>query len=302
MVRVIRTYRPQVVINGWGGEHTGHGQHQASGILTPKAVAEAADPSAFPQQISEGLIPWKVTLEVRLASNVDPRANKPIALPAGAVPMPLLNVSPVWGESYIEMGIDGRAAHRSQGTPALFSSNVFRRPVYMVAENEKGPAGAFDIELLNEPITTLSERFAQLQAQLGPVLTSVTQQLAAAEKSALNLDRLAAAKCLAEAGMEIAGLAQKIRQGGGAETAAARWEIERLRQQVDRALADDIAVPLVTQSDRHELVAGEKFSVDVAIAGKPAVPVKWTVDKSSFVLPSGWEAAPRTHQGIGQAE
>ncbi len=61
MVRVIRTYRPQVVINGWGGVHTGHGQHQATGILTPKAVAEAADPNAFPQQIAEGLSPWKVT-------------------------------------------------------------------------------------------------------------------------------------------------------------------------------------------------------------------------------------------------
>ena len=72
MVRVIRTYRPQVVINGWGGVHTGHGQHQATGILTPKAVVEAADPNAFPQQIAEGLSPWKVTLEVRLASNIDP--------------------------------------------------------------------------------------------------------------------------------------------------------------------------------------------------------------------------------------
>jgi len=36
MVRAIRTYRPQVVINGWGGVHSGHGQHQASGILTPQ--------------------------------------------------------------------------------------------------------------------------------------------------------------------------------------------------------------------------------------------------------------------------
>src|ERR1700685_4196158 len=30
MVRAIRTYRPQVVINGWGGVHSGHGQAQAS--------------------------------------------------------------------------------------------------------------------------------------------------------------------------------------------------------------------------------------------------------------------------------
>jgi LmbE family N-acetylglucosaminyl deacetylase len=55
MVRVIRTYRPNVVINGWGGVHFGHGQHQASGILTPEAVADAADPTKFPEQIAEGL-------------------------------------------------------------------------------------------------------------------------------------------------------------------------------------------------------------------------------------------------------
>ena len=40
MVRVIRTYRPEVVINGWGGTHNGHGQHQSSGLLTPQAVAD----------------------------------------------------------------------------------------------------------------------------------------------------------------------------------------------------------------------------------------------------------------------
>ena len=55
MVRVIRTFRPDVVINGWGGVHWGHGQHQASGIYTPEAVADAADPTKFPEQIAEGL-------------------------------------------------------------------------------------------------------------------------------------------------------------------------------------------------------------------------------------------------------
>ncbi|PYU54757.1 MAG: hypothetical protein DMG56_26370, partial [Acidobacteria bacterium] len=45
MVAVIRGFRPNLVINGWGGVHTGHGHHQAAGLLTPKAVALAADPS-----------------------------------------------------------------------------------------------------------------------------------------------------------------------------------------------------------------------------------------------------------------
>ena len=67
MVRVIRTFRPQIVINGWGGVHGGHGQHQASGILTPQAVAQAADPKAFPDQIAEGLPAWRAPLVLQFA-------------------------------------------------------------------------------------------------------------------------------------------------------------------------------------------------------------------------------------------
>jgi len=33
MVRVLRTFRPEVVINQWGGVHSGHGHHQATGII-----------------------------------------------------------------------------------------------------------------------------------------------------------------------------------------------------------------------------------------------------------------------------
>ena len=40
MVRVIRTFRPDVLIARFSGtERDGHGHHQASGILTPKAYA-----------------------------------------------------------------------------------------------------------------------------------------------------------------------------------------------------------------------------------------------------------------------
>ena len=138
MVRVIRTFRPQVVINGWGGVHGGHGHHQESGILTPQAIAAAADPKMFPEQIAEGLPAWKVTLDLRPAR--DPNI-------AGAVPLPINDVSPLWGKSYVDMGMEGHAQHRSQGTPSFFGNPFFRRPVSLVRENEKGdPAGSFDRE------------------------------------------------------------------------------------------------------------------------------------------------------------
>ncbi len=54
MVRVIRTFRPNVVISNFGNVHSGHGHHQASGLLTPKAVKAAADASMYPELEKEG--------------------------------------------------------------------------------------------------------------------------------------------------------------------------------------------------------------------------------------------------------
>lgn len=62
MVRVIRLNRPLVVVSRFHGtRRDGHGNHHAAGVLTPEAVAAAADPTRFPEQIArEGLRPWQV--------------------------------------------------------------------------------------------------------------------------------------------------------------------------------------------------------------------------------------------------
>ena len=68
------------------------------------------------------------------------------------------------------------------------------------------------------------------------------------------------------------------------------WELDRVKQRIDGALGYNMALPVDTQASRHELVAGETFTVDVNFLDKPAAPVKWNVDKSSLVLPEGWSA------------
>jgi LmbE family N-acetylglucosaminyl deacetylase len=287
MVRVIRTYRPDVVINGWGGVHSGHGHHQESGILTPQAVMAAADPKMFPEQIAEGLTPWKVTLEARVARGGN--ATNAVALPAD-------EVSPLWGKTYVEMGMEGHAQHRSQGTPAFFGNAFFRRPVFLVAENEKGEAGKFDAQLLTEPLTSLAARFPGAQAMMAPALNAADQELASATKSAQELDRAVAAKSLVAAAKEIAGLREQLAKQGG-DGAGALWEIDGVLRRINLALADDVAIPLDAQASRHELVAGETFSVDVSIAGTPAVPVTWTLNASSIVVPSGWSVTPEGVKG-----
>jgi LmbE family N-acetylglucosaminyl deacetylase len=60
MVRVIRTFRPDVLVARFSGtERDGHGHHQASSILTREAFRAAADPKRFPEQIEQGLQPWQ---------------------------------------------------------------------------------------------------------------------------------------------------------------------------------------------------------------------------------------------------
>ena len=60
MVRVIRTFRPDVLVARFSGtERDGHGHHQASSILAKEAFRAAADPKRFPEQIAAGLRPWQ---------------------------------------------------------------------------------------------------------------------------------------------------------------------------------------------------------------------------------------------------
>jgi len=326
MVRVIRTYRPQVVINGWGGTHNGHGQHQTSGLLTPQAVADAADPTKFPDQIREGLIAWKVPLELRPANagggpgapggaagrgaaggagrGGAPAAGGPGgagrggaggggrgAAPVPGVPLPTSDISPLWGISYVEMGAEGRSNHVSQGTPTVFGAGFGRRQSSLAIEKGDAAAGLFDPMLLHESITSLAASFPSLQSMMAPALASADQALASAASQSLALDRTAAAHSLAAAGKQISVLRDQIARQNGDDKAQALYELNRVQARIDRALEDVVSLAIAVNADRHELVAGENFIVDVNIPDKPAVPVKYMVESSAIQTPSGWSTS-----------
>src|SRR5215469_441763 len=59
VVRVIRTFRPDVVINRFSTQPGGtHGHHTASAVLSLEAFKLAGDPKAFPDQLKT-LAPWQ---------------------------------------------------------------------------------------------------------------------------------------------------------------------------------------------------------------------------------------------------
>lgn len=58
-VRAVRMYRPLVVSSVFvGGITDGHGHHQVAGEMAQKVFVDAGNPSIFPDQIAQGLLPW----------------------------------------------------------------------------------------------------------------------------------------------------------------------------------------------------------------------------------------------------
>ncbi|HUZ03738.1 MAG TPA: PIG-L family deacetylase, partial [Acidobacteriaceae bacterium] len=70
-VRVVRLTRPLVVMSVFAGNVSdGHGQHQVSGQMAQEVYKAAGDPTVFPDQIRDGLLPWsplKVYIRVPFA-------------------------------------------------------------------------------------------------------------------------------------------------------------------------------------------------------------------------------------------
>ena len=60
VVRVVRMTRPIVIASVFvGGRTDGHGNHQVAGQMAQEVFKAAGDPNMFPEQIKEGLHPWK---------------------------------------------------------------------------------------------------------------------------------------------------------------------------------------------------------------------------------------------------
>ena len=78
-VRHIRTIRPDVIAGFLCGGEGGGQHHQASAQLTLEAFRAAADPTKYPEQITEGLRPWQADARVlhrRQASAPQPTAPR----------------------------------------------------------------------------------------------------------------------------------------------------------------------------------------------------------------------------------
>jgi len=115
MVRVIRTFRPDVLVPRFSGtDRDGHGHHQASSILAREAFRAAADPNRFPDQIKEGLLPWQakklyIGNVCGFGASSCPGENYTVRLNTG-------EMNPALGMSYVQFSVNEGLRHQlSQG-------------------------------------------------------------------------------------------------------------------------------------------------------------------------------------------
>jgi LmbE family N-acetylglucosaminyl deacetylase len=276
MVRVIRILRPQIVVNGWGGMTTGHGNHQDSGYQTPKAVEAAANPSKYPDQIAEGLKPWRAEM---ILNPVRATAQDEKVDYTGSWLVPADEISPIWGLSYRDIALEGYLHHRSQGVTPFLNSPFLRRP-YGLKRTTGGPPSPSDFA---QPLTSLA-RVLPVPSQ--DSLAAADHDLDQARIAAEKLDWPDTVRSIAQAGKQIVSLEDRLKRSQDPSAANGLWELEQVRERINHALADATAIKIVSNADRSELVAGESFTVRAEVARRNNLPA--TFSKPDLILPSGW--------------
>jgi len=113
VVRIIREFRPDVIVTrfpvppGSGG----HGHHTASAILALEAFKLAGDPTAYPEQLAQGLTVWQPK---RILWNSFRQASGN-GLNGPVFQQDIAGNDPVTGESFSSIAARSRAMHKTQG-------------------------------------------------------------------------------------------------------------------------------------------------------------------------------------------
>ncbi len=269
MVRVIRSFRPNIVINGWGGVHSGHGHHQTSGLWTPKAVQLAADPNAYPGACEGRSCSWNMDGHPPILLDVDRGSDKP----QGYV-LPLDDISPLYAKTWRQIGLDAFVNHRSQGIAGFLNSPFLRRPIALKREDGK----PLDPQVLSR---TIAEEDC-------PEAKKVDTWLLAARRDTLSLNMQGAAENLAKAAGEQKHICSRAISigSGGLKIDNSEWDESLRLQHIEKALELAAGVDMSALSDRSELVTGESFNVNYEVRCRPEASCSF--GDPTLLLPKGW--------------
>jgi LmbE family N-acetylglucosaminyl deacetylase len=295
MVRVIRTFRPDVIISRFqGAPRDGHGHHQAAGILTREAFRAAADPKRFPEQIQEGLLPWQA--KKLYVDNVREGEDYTVKFDANTE-------SPLLGMTYQQFAMQGLKHQLSQGAGQwqFPSGPAWKRYklVDSVLPNTQDPEGHEHdfFDGIDTSISGLARRLGGEElrdTKLAPMFRQLQDKLEEAAIRA-NKDPKSAAKPLAES----LKLLEEI-EGEMASAGVRKYVMADIlshlprRQEIEHAinLAEGVTVEAKldgkTGPSAQLVVPGQTFNVAVDLHA----PAGTKVLNASIVAPDGWGIKP----------
>ncbi|MGZ4820896.1 MAG: PIG-L family deacetylase [Terriglobales bacterium] len=315
MVRVIRTFRPDVIVSRFDGSgRDGHGNHQAAGILSREAFHAAADANRFPEQIREGLQPWQA--KKLYIGNVRGEEGATLKLNTGTY-------DPILGMSYAQFATEGLKHQMSQGVGGFYNpvGDIFR--TYKLADTVLPQPNGEEKSFFDGIDTTLPGLASLLGEQeknapfLRAGLAEVDHLIAQAEAGYRPTDPSVTAELLARALQKVRtvytelGRAQNIgctTQGdiGCRHRDQIQFELDAKQQQLQQAI--NIALGLVLQASadpEHEqtffgffrqeqtflmAVPGQTFTVTARLynRGGQAINAKYM----ELRVPSEWMSEP----------
>ncbi|MGA2855753.1 MAG: PIG-L family deacetylase [Candidatus Sulfotelmatobacter sp.] len=311
MVRVIRAFRPDVLVARFSGtERDGHGHHQASSILTKEAFRAAADPQRFPEQIAGGLEPWQA--KKFYIGNVCPWGAMTCPDANWTVKFNTGERNPQLGMSYVQFAMQGLRHQMSQGAANWTVEPGDRFTYYKLVDSVVPSAAGKDGHEKNF-FDGVDTRWPGLAARLGaeqekvPQLRSELMKIAtrvweATEKANLN-DASAAVAPLLEV---VAGLEHVNNQVRSSTlTTAAKLDlltrIAEKQQQAETALNLALGVRLTAsvasdggpsaavpkEADPLATVSpGQEFLTAVTFHNGSKLPL--TIDHIKLEVPAGW--------------
>ena len=308
IVRVIRTFRPDVLVARFSGtERDGHGNHQASSILAKEAFRAAADAKRFPEQIAHGLQPWQA--KKFYIGNVCPWGSTTCPDADWTVKFNTGKDDPLLGTSYIQFAMQGLRHQLSQGaanwTVEPGDRFTFYRLVDSVIPSAAGKDGhekdffdGIDTSLTGlSKLSSASERILQLNAQL----TQAARQIGDASAAIHGEYAANAAQPLFQVVHTLRQIRTEV-EPAGLTPEAKRDLLNRIatkQQQAETALNLALGVTLTaeaatagqetptTKSDVLTAVSpGQEFTVAVTFHNGSKRSLK--IDHIALEVPTGW--------------
>lgn len=277
VVRAIRIFRPDVLTSRFSGtKRDGHGNHEASGILTAEAFRAAGDPNRFPEQIKEGLLPWQAK---KLYLGNPPRmfSGGTIADEDYTVKLDIGEYSPLLGMSYTQFALEGLAHQTSQGTGGIRVPPGHRYTYYKLMDSTLPKPSAHEEDFFDGIDTSLPGLAARLGAEeskvpfLKPALESLQKLVEEATKLFSLQDPSACAPPLLAGRDETVKLIKQVEDS-----------------QLSVAAKADLLVSLRTKQQQFEQAANEAlgifFEVTVDPPGPPPAPSYFPRMEQTFSL------------------